>query len=155
MAIKEDNNNSKKKIKLKESSEIVETVGTDKTNENNENSENSNDTITSSETTDNSSNSESEKVIIKIKNKPKKKIINYISSLDDLISILETRKRKRWLSSYEKRKLTRIIPPLNRLNKMIGMKELKMSIINQVLYYIQNLNFGDDGMMHTSIEGPP
>jgi SpoVK/Ycf46/Vps4 family AAA+-type ATPase len=48
--------------------------------------------------------------------------------------------------------------PLQELNNMIGMNELKINIVDQILYFIQelhknNLAYGD--FMHTVIYGPP
>ena len=56
--------------------------------------------------------------------------------------------------------LHRIEPYLIRLQNMIGMKSLKKSILDQILYYIQDLHRGGKGMskgdyMHTVIYGPP
>jgi len=48
--------------------------------------------------------------------------------------------------------------PLERLNKMIGMKKLKESIVDQIIYFIQNLHKNSDNngdFMHTVIYGPP
>jgi SpoVK/Ycf46/Vps4 family AAA+-type ATPase len=51
------------------------------------------------------------------------------------------------------RNLNKIVPDLKKLNGMIGMKELKMNVINQILFFIQDLQ--NDEMMHTVIVGPP
>lgn len=58
--------------------------------------------------------------------------------------------------------LHRIKEPLIQLNNMIGMKSLKENIIDQIVFYIQNLHIiqensyvkGND-FMHTVIYGPP
>ena len=45
-----------------------------------------------------------------------------------------------------------------KLNNMIGLKELKSNIVQQILYYLQNLhNFDQDqrDFMHTVLSGPP
>ena len=51
-----------------------------------------------------------------------------------------------------------ISPALRRLNNMIGLHSLKDSIIDQIIYYIQNFHmlgsYGND-YMHTVIYGPP
>lgn len=48
--------------------------------------------------------------------------------------------------------------PLEKLNNMIGMKQFKTHILDQLLYFVQNLHinkdFGGD-FMHTVIYGPP
>ena len=52
--------------------------------------------------------------------------------------------------------LHKIKEPLNELNNMIGMQSLKENVVDQILFYIQNLH-GTQGndFMHTVIYGPP
>ena len=38
---------------------------------------------------------------------------------------------------------------------MIGMKSVKESIVEQILYYVQNFEHKNNNMLHTVIEGPP
>ena len=49
--------------------------------------------------------------------------------------------------------------PLIELDRMIGMNKLKNSIVDQVIYFIQNLHINNDAVnpdfMHTCIYGPP
>ena len=48
--------------------------------------------------------------------------------------------------------------PLEELNTMIGMKDLKNNIVDQILYFIQELhkgNLSSGDFMHTVIYGPP
>jgi len=48
--------------------------------------------------------------------------------------------------------------PLEELNNMIGMKDLKNNIVDQILYFIQGLHKNKDAsgdFMHTVIYGPP
>ena len=51
--------------------------------------------------------------------------------------------------------LNKIKTELVDLNRMIGMKELKENIVDQLLYYIQDLNKNSNDYMHTVIYGPP
>jgi SpoVK/Ycf46/Vps4 family AAA+-type ATPase len=52
--------------------------------------------------------------------------------------------------------LHKIKTELNDLNSMIGMKDMKENIIDQLLYYIQDLHNSSTGdFMHTVIYGPP
>jgi SpoVK/Ycf46/Vps4 family AAA+-type ATPase len=56
--------------------------------------------------------------------------------------------------------LHKIKDPLIQLNNMIGMKVLKENIVDQILFYIQNLHSlnsknGGNDFMHTVIYGPP
>jgi len=52
--------------------------------------------------------------------------------------------------------LHKINSSLTDLNNMIGMKELKENVVDQILYFIQDLHKNCDGdFMHTVIYGPP
>lgn len=55
--------------------------------------------------------------------------------------------------NYDLEKLYSCIGPLQKLNNLIGMEDVKKNIIDQVLFYIQGLN--TDEMMHTCLTGPP
>jgi SpoVK/Ycf46/Vps4 family AAA+-type ATPase len=92
-------------------------------------------------------------------------------TLDELIKTAENyrsrRKRKR-KSNYDLRekqqessipynsdleRLSYCIEPLKKLNDLVGMDDLKKDIINQILFYVQDLNTNE--MMHTCLTGPP
>jgi len=45
--------------------------------------------------------------------------------------------------------------PLTKLNNMIGMKDLKCNVVDQILYFVQDLHKGEGDFMHTVIYGPP
>lgn len=52
----------------------------------------------------------------------------------------------------------KIKEPLNELNDMIGMNALKNSIVDQIIYFVQELHISSDSkgdFMHTCIYGPP
>ena len=55
--------------------------------------------------------------------------------------------------------LHNIKKPLEELNNLIGMKELKENVVEQILYFIQELHLSDStasvDFMHTVIYGPP
>jgi Holliday junction resolvasome RuvABC ATP-dependent DNA helicase subunit len=51
--------------------------------------------------------------------------------------------------------LHKIKEPLAELNNMIGMKELKTNIVEQIIYFIQELHSNSHDFMHTVIYGPP
>jgi len=55
--------------------------------------------------------------------------------------------------NYDLETLYSCIGPLQKLNNLIGMEDVKKNIIDQVLFYIQGLN--TDEMMHTCLTGPP
>jgi SpoVK/Ycf46/Vps4 family AAA+-type ATPase len=58
--------------------------------------------------------------------------------------------------------LHKIRKPLVQLNNMIGMKKLKENILDQIIYYLQNLHYNEgtnkiieNDYMHTVLYGPP
>ena len=83
----------------------------------------------------------------------------------DLIELInkykKTRKRPRRGVVLEKNEMMNIdienlcnaIEPLKKLNSLVGMDSLKKSIIDQVLFFSQDLNTNE--MMHTCLTGPP
>ena len=51
--------------------------------------------------------------------------------------------------------LHNIKEPLIELNNMIGMDNLKKNILDQILYYLQDLHLSGNDYLHTVIYGPP
>lgn len=92
--------------------------------------------------------------------KDKTKKINIdvnIHSLDDLISIVNNNEYD-FDTEYniDLKALHNIKDNLIELNSMIGLGEFKKDILNQLLYFIQNLHVGPEcDFMHTVIYGPP
>ena len=72
-----------------------------------------------------------------------------INSLSDLISVISTSNHP---DIYP---LIPVIGELKTLDGMIGMKQLKESIVFQILYFIQNFHAITNDYMHTVIYGPP
>ena len=84
-----------------------------------------------------------------------------INNISDLLSIIDKYPDDKYTEyNINVSILHKIKEPLKELNNMIGMKSLKEDILNQLLFYIQNLhslnseNKGND-FMHTIIYGPP
>jgi AAA+ superfamily predicted ATPase len=78
-----------------------------------------------------------------------------IKDLTDLIQLIDSNpldETKEYNVNMEG--LHKIRSSLTDLNNMIGMKELKENIVDQILYYIQDINKTGD-FMHTVIYGPP
>lgn len=90
---------------------------------------------------------------------------NYnFDSLEKLITIAEnynTRKKRKFNEeptekinyNYDMENLVKCIEPLKKLNDLIGMDSIKKNIIDQILFYSQDLNTNE--MMHTCLTGPP
>jgi len=52
-------------------------------------------------------------------------------------------------------KLGNLVAPLKKLKAMIGLEKIKKSILDMILYYLQDFEKGNRNMLHTVIEGPP
>lgn len=100
---------------------------------------------------------------IRIKPKPKTKVeIDVeINNLNDLINLIEKYKIEPNIEyNINMESLHKIKDSLIELNDMIGMDNLKTNIVEQILYFSQNLHIskGNDNsgdFMHTVIYGPP
>jgi len=95
------------------------------------------------------------------KNKPKININVEINNISDLLKLVDSYPDyKNVHYNIDIESLHKIKEPLSELNNMIGMKDLKENIVDQILFYIQKLhttnsiNKGND-FMHTVIYGPP
>lgn len=97
------------------------------------------------------------------KSEPKNKVIitAEINNITDLLGLIEKYPLdKNTEYNINMDALHKIKRPLTELNNMIGMKNLKENIVDQIIFYIQNLHTlkseikGND-FMHTVIYGPP
>ena len=94
--------------------------------------------------------------------KPESKIINIeaeINNIDDILKLLETYKYDATVKyNINMKSLHNIKEPLTELNDMIGMKDLKNNIVDQILYFVQDLHINKNlsgEFMHTVIYGTP
>ena len=82
-----------------------------------------------------------------------------INSIDDLLALIDKYKIEPNIKyNINMHTLHNIKEPLIELNNMIGMKDLKNNITDQILYFVQELNKNNDNsgdFMHTVIYGPP
>ena len=51
--------------------------------------------------------------------------------------------------------LSKLVEPLEKLNAMIGLDNIKQNIVGQIIYHMQRLDDKEDDMMHTVIQGSP
>ncbi len=90
---------------------------------------------------------------------PKEKITitAEINSLDDLLQLIEDNPLiDNAEYNIDMVSMHQIKGPLLELKNMIGMTQLKNNIVDQILYFSQNLHKSGDGdFMHTVIYGPP
>jgi SpoVK/Ycf46/Vps4 family AAA+-type ATPase len=96
--------------------------------------------------------------------KIEKKLINIDVEIENLASLLQLindfPRDEKVEYNINMDALYKIKEPLTELNNMIGMKEMKENIVDQILYYIQDLHKVNKGVvsgdfMHTVIYGPP
>ena len=82
-----------------------------------------------------------------------------INTISDILKIIDTYKVNPFIKyNININALHNIREPLEELNNMIGMKDLKKNIIEQILYFIQELHKNKESVgdfMHSVIYGPP
>jgi ATP-dependent Clp protease ATP-binding subunit ClpA len=106
-------------------------------------------------------NLKEEELNLKLTKKIMKDSFNKNINFDELEVIKIDKKNTNYYSLGEKIYsidldiLVNLIEPLEKLNKMIGMKKIKKNIIDQILYYIQKFNKDNNDLLHTVIKGPP
>jgi len=83
-------------------------------------------------------------------------IIRNIDSIEDLIELGKSydpdNPRQ---SNINIEVVYNMLEPLVDLSNLVGMKEVKQSVLNQVIYFLQNFHDGNLDMLHTVIQGPP
>ena len=88
-------------------------------------------------------------------------IVSEINNISDLLQIIETYPNDKHTEyNINIAALHKIKTSLTDLQNMIGMKSLKENIVDQIIFYIQNLhtvnsNIKGNDFMHTVIYGPP
>jgi SpoVK/Ycf46/Vps4 family AAA+-type ATPase len=82
-----------------------------------------------------------------------------INNIDDILKLIDTYQNDPAIKyNINMKALHSIKEPLEELNNMIGMKDLKNNIVDQILYFVQELhksNSTNGDFMHTVIYGPP
>jgi len=82
-----------------------------------------------------------------------------INNIDDVLKLIEMYPCDPLIKyNIDMNALHNIKEPLQEINNMIGMKELKISITGQLIYFIQKLHINADAtgdFMHTVVYGPP
>jgi AAA+ superfamily predicted ATPase len=91
---------------------------------------------------------------VKIKKK-KVKIEREINGLNDILKLIDDYPMKMDIEyNINMQAMHNIKKPLQDLDNMIGMNKLKDAIVDQIIFFSQNLHMGND-FMHTVIYGPP
>jgi hypothetical protein len=79
-----------------------------------------------------------------------------VETLDDLIRLGKEYEPDSLVRYYfPQERLHKLVEPLEELNAMIGMKKLKQTLLNHILFFCQDLEKRSPHMMHTVIHGPP
>ena len=86
-------------------------------------------------------------------------IVVEVNNIDDILKLIDTYKDDPSIQyNINMNSLHKIKEPLTALNNMVGMKKLKSNIVDQILFFVQNLHVNKDAsgdFMHTVIYGPP
>jgi len=69
------------------------------------------------------------------------------------LSIKSKKRQRLCKKAYDLNTLCSIVDHLEELNDLIGLEEVKKTVVNQILFFIQGVNSKE--MMHTVITGPP
>lgn len=94
----------------------------------------------------------------KKRNKLYKEINTNIKDLSDLVKLIDENPYDENTDyNIDLQQLHSIKDELYELNNMIGLNDLKKSVLNQLFYFIQNLHIGDNNTdyKHTVLFGPP
>jgi SpoVK/Ycf46/Vps4 family AAA+-type ATPase len=82
-----------------------------------------------------------------------------VNNINDILKLIDTYQNDPAIKyNINMKALHDIKEPLEELNSMIGMKDLKNNIVEQILYFVQELhkgNLSSGDFMHTVIYGPP
>ena len=79
-----------------------------------------------------------------------------INNIDDLINLGELYDPKLKVRyNIDIKRISKIVPALLKLKNMIGLNNIKEKIVDQIIYFIANLEDKTNDMMHTIITGPP
>jgi SpoVK/Ycf46/Vps4 family AAA+-type ATPase len=79
-----------------------------------------------------------------------------VNNISDLLGLIEKYKiEPNVVYNINMESLHKIKEPLTELNDMIGMTELKNNVVEQIIYFIQELHTSSHDFMHTVIYGPP
>lgn len=79
-----------------------------------------------------------------------------VTNLNDLINLIEKYPLLETVEyNLDMNVLHNIKDPLIELNNMIGMNNLKKNVLDQILYYLQDLHLLGSDYLHTVICGPP
>ena len=102
-----------------------------------------------------SNDNEAKKTTIKLKVPIPKIILNQkVETLDDLIALGKLYDPSKEYNINLKR-VHKILPSLEKLKNVIGMKTVKDSLVGQIIFFLNEFDPENKDMLHTVIQGPP
>lgn len=79
-----------------------------------------------------------------------------INTIQDLIELGNLYQHNKYIKyNIDVETLWHLIDPLEKLEKMIGMSKVKKTVVEQIIYYLQDIDDENQDMLHSVIEGPP
>ncbi len=81
--------------------------------------------------------------------------VEYTGKVETLADLIELGKSKADYANINMKGLRRIREYLEELNNLVGLRALKDTVLQQVLYYLQGLHEDSNDYMHTCIYGGP
>lgn len=84
-----------------------------------------------------------------------KEFIKFEGKIESINDLIELAKSEDIYTNININKIKRIVDPLKELNELIGMDTIKTKLIDQIMYYVQDLHINSqDDYLHTVITGP-
>jgi hypothetical protein len=87
----------------------------------------------------------------------KREFVKLTSKLDNLDDLINLAKQYNPTKDYNinLKKLHKLLPTLEKLNGVIGMKTVKESIVGQIIFFLNEFDHQNQDMLHTIIQGSP
>jgi len=94
---------------------------------------------------------------IKIDEVPPREFIKLASKVETLDDLINLAKQYDSTKDYNinLKKLNKLLPSLEKLKGVIGMKSVKESIVGQIIFFLNEFDGQNQDMLHTIIQGPP
>ena len=83
-----------------------------------------------------------------------RRVFENLKSIDDIINLKDDPNRFNYFNNNKYKKLYNLIPSLEKLKNVIGMKRVKENVFKMICYFIHGLN-GKNELNHCVITGPP
>lgn len=85
----------------------------------------------------------------------KKAVPIYLGQLESLADLIRLAQEKKMYTNIDVNRLIAIEEELIELHSLIGLEEIKRTIFEQLVFYLQNLHEGSEMYLNTVIYGPP